>query len=175
MIITAIWPLIVLSYTWIVMQALRFYDRRFSSSTYVTRKPSVQTYIDLFVGPEFDIHWRYSAILFQMSISLFYGAGIPILYIVTFVGMFIQYVLDRLLVCYFFREPPTYDDRITQIANQALKFIGTFSLLGVWFQLRNESIFGKSENSSSHLLSPSRGPLILLISILFWNFFKILR
>ena len=145
MIFTALWPLIEITMFGGVFYFLRLMDRGFTSNVYKTYMPSVQTYIDLHAGPEFDIHWRYSAILFQLSISLFFGTGIPLLYPISLVGCFIQYTLDRLLVCYFYREPPTYDDRITQNANDAIKFIATVSLIGTWFQLRSILIFQKGE------------------------------
>jgi hypothetical protein len=98
-----------------------------------TKLPSIQTYIDLHAGPEFAIHWRYSAVLFQLSIALFFGTGMPIIYVIAFVGCIIQYIVDRLLICYFYREPPAYDDRITIAAVNSLKYIATFSLLGAWY------------------------------------------
>lgn len=68
-----------------------------------------------------------------MSIALFFGTGMPIIYLIAFFGCVIQYIVDRLLICYFYREPPAYDDRITIVAIKALKFIATLSLIGAWY------------------------------------------
>lgn len=136
--------------------------------------PSVQTYIDLHAGPEFQIQWRYGAILFQTSVALFYGTGLPVLYLIAILGCSIQYVLDRLMVCYFYKEPPTYDDRITNVAAEILQVLAVLSLVGSWFQLKNEDIFhlrSKTKSSGSHWLSPAHGALILLIGLILYLFY----
>ncbi len=144
-----------------LLWSARYADRGFSSNKYKSYMPSIQTYIDLHSGPVFAIHWRYSSVLFQLSICLFYGAAIPILYLVALLGCMIQYYLDRFLICYFFREPPSYDERITKFAHRMMKFIAHFSLLGAWFELRSSKIFGLNENKGINILSPSHCPLIL--------------
>jgi hypothetical protein len=49
--------------------------------------------------------------------------------------------MDRLLVCYFYREPPCYDDAMTQLSIKLMKYIGLISLLGSWYQLSSHKIF----------------------------------
>lgn len=86
MIFTAVWPFIELVFFGGVGKAIRYYDRSFSNNKFATMMPSVQTYIDLHAGPDFAIQWRYGAILFQISVALFYGAGLPVLYLIALVG-----------------------------------------------------------------------------------------
>ena len=64
MIITAVWPLIEIGAYGATFKLLRYFDRDFTSEKFKTKLPTVQTYIDIHAGPEFAIHWRYSAILF---------------------------------------------------------------------------------------------------------------
>ena len=135
--ITAAWPLIEIGLYGVTFKILRYLDRGFTGNKFITKLPSIQTYIDLHSGPEFAIHWRYSAILFQLSTALFFGAGLPILYLIALIGCIIQYTIDRLLICYFYREPPTYDERMTLVAAQSLKYIAALSLIGSWYQLRS--------------------------------------
>ena len=78
--ITAYWPLIEIAAFGSVFKILRYWDRGWTSDKLKSKLPSIQTYIDLHAGPEFAIHWRYSAVLFQLSVALFFGTGIPILY-----------------------------------------------------------------------------------------------
>ena len=79
--------------------------------------------------------------LLLLSVSLFYGTGLPVLYQIALVGFIIQYIMDRLLVCYFYREPPCYDDAMTQLSIKLMKYIGLISLLGSWYQLSTHKIF----------------------------------
>lgn len=132
MVFTAVWPIIELIIFGGIGKALRYHDRSYSNNKFATKMPSVQTYIDRHAGADFPIQWRYGAILFQISVALFYGTGLPVLYLIALVGCSIQYVLDRLMVCYMFREPPTYDDRITNVAAEIMQILAVLSLFGSW-------------------------------------------
>ena len=168
--ITAAWPLIEIGLYGATFKILRYFDRGFTSDKFKTKLPSIQTYIDLHSGPEFAIHWRYSAVLLQLSIALFFGTGLPILYFIALVGCIIQYITDRLLICYFYREPPTYDDRMTLVASSALKFVAALSLIGSWYQLRSKSIFQMNEaiqaDKEYYFLSPPHIPIIVLLALI---------
>ena len=87
--ITALWPLIEIGLYVATFKLLRYWDRGWTSNKLKTKLPSIQTYIDLHAGPEFAIHWRYSAVLFQLSIAFFFGTGMPILYLIALVGCLI--------------------------------------------------------------------------------------
>jgi hypothetical protein len=86
---TALWPLIELFAFGMVFKCLRWADRSFSSDKYTTAQPSMQTYIELHAGPVFAISYRYSSVLLLLSVSLFYGTGLPQLYQIALVGFII--------------------------------------------------------------------------------------
>jgi hypothetical protein len=51
--------------------------------------PSISLYLEIHAGPQFGIASRYSAILLQIAVALFYGAGLPILYAIACLGCFL--------------------------------------------------------------------------------------
>jgi hypothetical protein len=137
----AAWPMIELGMYGAAFKLLRYFDRGFTRDKFKTKLPSIQTYIDLHAGPPFAIHWRYSAVLLQFSVALLFGAGMPVLYFVALSGCVFQHIADRLLVCYFYREPPHYDESMTLVAIKALRVFAIGGCLGTWFILRSEEIF----------------------------------
>jgi len=73
--------------------------------------PSVDAYIELHAGPQFVLEYRIAALIMQVSVALIYGMALPVLYPIVFVGLLAQNILDRLLLCYFYRAPPHYDEK----------------------------------------------------------------
>jgi hypothetical protein len=137
----AAWPMIELAAYGATFKFLRYFDRGFSRDKFRTKLPSIQTYIDVHAGPQFAIHWRYSAMLFQYSVALLFGAGLPVLYTVALAGNILQYTVDRFLVCYFYREPPAFNESMTLVAIKSLRLFAAASCVGTWFILRSDEIF----------------------------------
>lgn len=47
-------------------------------------------------------------------VSFMYGAGMPLLFPIAACTLFVLYSVERLLVAYSYREPPSYDGRINK-------------------------------------------------------------
>merc|ERR1719389_1068660 len=102
----AIWPLIEFGMFYSLMNFQRCLDRSWGNDDYNTKSRSVQEYIDLYAGPVYLIHYRYSMILLQIAVAFCYGCTMPPLYGIACVAFVILYINERLLVCYYYREPP---------------------------------------------------------------------
>lgn len=88
-------------------------DNGFTGNVLNSTKPSVQALIDLYAGPVYLIHYRYAAILLQIGVAFCYGTAMPPLYLIACLAFAILYVNERLLVCYYYREPPAFDEKMT--------------------------------------------------------------
>ena len=62
----------------------------------------MQLYVDLYSGPEYFIHFKYSGILNVIFVTFMYGLGIPILFLLAALYFFNLYALERLTVAYFY-------------------------------------------------------------------------
>ena len=62
----------------------------------------MHSYIDLYSGPEYFIHFKYSSILNIAFVTFMYGAGMPILYLIAAFAYFVLYALERLMIAYFY-------------------------------------------------------------------------
>lgn len=79
------------------------------------------------------MHFKYSSIIMQVSISFMYGMQIPILFPIALFGIFNMYMNERLLLAYYYKQPPMYDMELhlESLARVRMAPILCF-LLGYW-------------------------------------------
>jgi hypothetical protein len=130
MLITAGFPIAELAMWWTINNLKRLYDRGFTSNVQKTKMPSLVCYVDLYSGPEYLIHYRYSSILLLVSVSLLYGGAMPLLYPISALGFLVLHIQERLLVCYYYREPPSFDEKLTK---QSITLISLMPLISLPF------------------------------------------
>jgi hypothetical protein len=116
-------------------------DRSWGSDTFSTQAPTVQAYIDIYAGPEYLIHYRYAAILLNIYVAFFYGTAMPYLYVTALLAFVILYINERLLVCYYYREPPAFDEKMTLMTLEMTKYVPLMMLPVAFWQLGNRQIF----------------------------------
>ena len=116
----------------------RFRDRGCSSSK--TQLKNIRQYIDLYAGPEFSIHYKYSGILNVTFVTLMYGVGIPILYPIAFCYFFVLYIVEKGMLYYYYREPPQYDEILNEEALRILKKAPLFMLAFGYWMLSNRQL-----------------------------------
>lgn len=137
----AIWPLIEFGMFYSILNFTRCLDRKFGSDSFVTSQPTVQAYIDIYSGPAYLIHYRYAAILLQIGVAFCYGCTMPPLYAIACVAFIILYINERLLVCYYYREPPAFDEKMTLLTLQLVQWIPFVMLPMAFWQLGNRQIW----------------------------------
>lgn len=113
MAIASVMPVIEFLLMWALKSGLRLLDRSFTKDVFRSKKRSIQLYIDTYTGPDYQIHFRFSQIMNITFVTLMYGTALPILYPIALWGFFVLYTLERLLVCYYYRQPPAFDDKMT--------------------------------------------------------------
>lgn len=133
----ALWPLIEFVMFYAILNLTRLADRKFTSDTFVTSMPSVQAYIDTYAGPEYLIHYRYAAILLQIGVAFCYGCTMPPLYGIACLAFVILYINERLLVCYYYREPPAFDEKMTSLTLDLVGKVPYIMLPMAFWQLGN--------------------------------------
>ena len=111
----------------------RFMDKGFHCDSKHSKCKSIQQYVDLYSGPEFQLHYRFSALLNVVFVTLLYGTGMPLLFIfavLTFLG---TNIMDRILLAKFYQQPPNFDISLSKKVNGVLPIAGILHLLmGYW-------------------------------------------
>ena len=136
-----LWPLIEFAMFWSMIAFFRCLDKNFGSDPYFTNSPSIQAYIDTWAGPIYLIHYRYATILLQIGVAFMYGTGMPLLYFYAFLAYVILFINERLLVCYYYREPPAFDEKMTMLTISLSKWVPYMMLPMNFWMLGNRQIF----------------------------------
>ena len=114
MIFIMYWPIIE-SVGWYTLRLFtRLLDSGCSTDPYKTKKTSIKAYLDLHEGPVYHMHYKYSALLTIVFVTMMYGFGIPILFPIGALAMIIIYIIEKTMLCYAYSLPPMYDERLSQ-------------------------------------------------------------
>ena len=65
----------------------------------------------------------------------------PPLYGIAAVAFVILYINERCLVCYYYKEPPTFDEKMTVLTLDLVKYVPFVMLPMAFWQLGNRQIF----------------------------------
>ena len=115
------------------MRCKRCKDRGYTSNEYQTKLKSIQEYVVFFSGPKYPLHKKCADALLLVSMPFMYGTVMPILYPTVLIAFTILWFSERLLICYFYQEPPAFSRKIIDSAQQILYTIPIFTLPFVWW------------------------------------------
>lgn len=73
--------------------------------------------------------------------SSFYGFNLPLLPVIIFVSLIISYIIDKLVVAYYHRKPPLYDDTLNVVSIHLLKWAAFFYIAIAYWALTNTQLF----------------------------------
>ena len=114
MIFAAMFPIIEALGFFALRLLFRILDHGFSTDVYKTKTTSIQAYVDTYSGPVYLMHFKYAALMNMIFVTLTYGFGIPILYPICCIGIFILFMVEKTMLYYAYRLPPMYDERLSQ-------------------------------------------------------------
>ena len=108
--------------SWLVCNIKRFMDSGLSFRKEIpdTKIKTIQQYVLIYGGPEVDIHKRYSSLLNFCCFPFVHGIALPILFPITLFGILNIYVFETILMAYYFKKPPLFDN---QLNNEALHIL----------------------------------------------------
>lgn len=106
MLFNAYWPFIEIGMGVGMQLVYRLLDKGFSCNPYSTKTKSIQQYVNLYSGPDFLIHYKYSRILNIVFVCFMYGLALPWMFIYGLVGLIVTYIVDKILIVYYYKEPP---------------------------------------------------------------------
>ena len=133
MIFNAYYPLLEFMGYWLMRASFRLMDRRFTCDDQTTKQTSVQGYINLYSGPVYLMHYKYSTILNVCFVTFMYGFGLPILFPVAILAFLILYFVEKTMLYYSYRQPPMYDEKQSELVIRILQAVPLFYLaFGYW-------------------------------------------
>ncbi|CAI2375497.1 unnamed protein product [Moneuplotes crassus] len=141
MMFNTLWPFIEVALDFGMSLFFRILDKGLTCNKYKTRSKTIQQYIDLYSGPEYLVHFKYSRILNIVFTSFTYGLAIPWLFPIGLITLVIDYIVDKLCIVYYYREPPSYDNKLNKATISLMQWAPLF-MFGVGFWMfSNRQIF----------------------------------
>lgn len=141
MITAALFPIIEFSIGFSQKLVFQFLDRGCSCNSQKTKKVTIQGYINLYSGPEYMMHFKYSGMMNVLFVTFMYGLAIPLLFPIALMAFTIQYVCEKLTITYFFRKPPMFDEKMNSGSIQIMKLAPLFMFFFGYWCMTNKQIF----------------------------------
>ena len=90
------------------------------------------------------MYFKYSNFINLVFSAFTHGVALPILWPICLFGIFNNYVCERLLLAYYYKQPPMYDNRLNDRALNTLKYCPLILLLmGYWYLGNRQTFFNK--------------------------------
>ena len=130
-------PIIEAIVSHLTLELYRLIDRGFSckkKDMENTKTETILQYVELYAGPEYFMHFKYSMILNIIFITMMYGVGLPILFPYAVVSLITLYVIEKFMLYYGYRQPPQYDVVLNDSVLNSMKYAPLVLLsFGYWF------------------------------------------
>ena len=97
------WPIIEFFCFYGMRLGFRLLDRKFTCNPKQTKKTTIQQYVELYSGPVYFIHYKYSSILNITWVTMMYGVGLPVLFPIALVSISVLYLVEKLMIYYSYR------------------------------------------------------------------------
>jgi len=76
-----------------------------------------------------------------MFITMMYGLGMPILFLVAAFNFANQYICERIAISFCYQQPPLLDDNLSKSVLRILKWSPILFLFNGYWMLTNRQIF----------------------------------
>jgi len=114
LVIETIIPFVRLFKTIVVGRFKMCYDSRGTMDRYKTRKTSVIAYKEVYAGGDVEIHLLYAETLKIVYCAMLYGLCMPMLFPLAALSIASKRFIQRILIGWHYRMPPSMDDRMTR-------------------------------------------------------------
>lgn len=157
MIYSAIWPIIEFISFYALKVGFRILDsKRLCPNKYKTNLTTIHKYVDLYGGSEYLIYWKFSRIINLAWVTFMFGPGIPILYPTFLLALVIQWVVERLCMAYYYKQPPLYDEKLSNNTVNLLYFSVLLQMLFGFWMFTNNQMFANEVYPMVEAYSPVR-------------------
>ena len=137
------WPIVEFFVYYGMRSTFRLLDRGCSSCSDIkTKKTTIQQYVEIYSGPTYFIHYKYSSILNITFVTFMYGLGIPILFPIAVFAFLVLYLVEKVMIYYSYRQPPMYDNKLNNSVLNLLQYAPLLFLSFGYWMFSNHQLFG---------------------------------
>ena len=103
------------------------------------------------------MHFKYSAVLNVVYVTMMYGLGLPILFPYAVLAIFILWFTEKLMFFYTYRLPPAYDASLGKHVIEKMRYAPLIMMLfGYWFFSSNQLL---ANNELTEIMRQSDTPI----------------
>lgn len=154
MLVGALLPIIEFASGYGQKVVFKFLDRGCKCKGEDTKKKTIQSYINLYAGPEYAMHVKYSAMMNMLFVCFMYGLAIPLLFFISLFAFTMLYGMEKLTITYFFRKPPMFDEKMNTSAISKMKWAPAFMMFFGYWCLSNVQLFTNKSGEIVSTLEP---------------------
>lgn len=149
MILGAILPQVLMFKSWIISTIRRWNDKgAVWSAKAQTNTYTQEQWQTLHTGSDFRLDDRLSQIVMLVWVTYLYSSGIPALYAILTLSLFIIYWVDKLQIIYFYKKPKDFGKESILYTINLLKFAIFWHFLIGAIVYSNENILSQQEKST---------------------------
>lgn len=112
-----------------------------------TKKLTQEDYEKINTGDPVQWDYKFANLLTILFLTMLYGSGIPIMYIIAFVYFFVTYWVDKWLIFYNHRKPNEFGEKMTLKVLSNFKYAVFLHVLGSLFMYSNNNILPQKSKS----------------------------
>lgn len=106
-----------------------------------TEATTIAQYVSIYAGPEQRLYAQYATLQVIVFTTFLYGLFIPLLFPVALIFFINQNISDKILLTYFFRKPPMYNDNLTEKMLSNLRVAPILMFIFSYWVLTNAQMF----------------------------------
>lgn len=101
------------------------------------------------------MHFKYSALLNIIFVTMTYGYGIPLLFPIAAFGILVLYFVEKTMLYYAYRLPPMYDERLSQSVIGMLNYAPLIFLgFGYWMASNKQMLSNNNLAPKERMIAP---------------------
>jgi len=132
---------------WFGLRTLkRLLDKRGASAEHPSKSQSIQSYVNIWCGPKFFIHYKYSSILNIVFITMVFGPGMPTLFQFACAQLVVLYTMENYMLYYVYKAPPSYDVKLNNHVLRVLAWAPFVMLIFAYWTFSNPQLLGSYES-----------------------------
>jgi hypothetical protein len=131
---------IAMEFVWFAMRSVYRLKDKAGAGESGTNCKTIQQYVNIQCGPQYFMHFKYSAILNICFMTMMFGVGLPILFPVAAASFGVLFCLENFMLYYVFKQPPAYDERLNDSVLANLTWAPLFMLGFGYWMLTNQQL-----------------------------------
>lgn len=112
-------------------------DTRFTFDRFYTKQTSLNSYKQVYMGYDFELHVKYTNAMVMMFTAMMYGLSMPIMFPITAIFMYTYWLCERIQVVWIYKLPPKLNNKLTTDVLRILKLAPLFLLFNSFWILDN--------------------------------------